>query len=118
MLSREVLEYVQGLRFFMGVPEERAVELFQENCRNWAAPDRRRFPWAVVGNILGGFRPLSSGDSQRSDCNGGQSHRQLLPILSPIFAAIEPTAVGSRVDPVRVSRVPFKRHHHVLSVFA
>ncbi len=30
MLSREVLEYVQGLRFFMGVPEERAVALFQE----------------------------------------------------------------------------------------
>lgn len=30
MLSREVLEYVQGLRFFMGVPEERAVEAFQE----------------------------------------------------------------------------------------
>ena len=30
MLSREVLEYVQGLRFFMGVPEQRAVEAFQE----------------------------------------------------------------------------------------
>ena len=30
MLSREVLEYVQGLRFFMGVPEEKAVALFQE----------------------------------------------------------------------------------------
>ncbi len=30
MLSREVLEYVQGLRFFMGVPEERAIEAFQE----------------------------------------------------------------------------------------
>ena len=30
MLSREVLEYVQGLRFFMGVPEQRAVEAFEE----------------------------------------------------------------------------------------
>jgi chorismate dehydratase len=30
MLPREVLEYVQGMRFFMGVPEEKAVELFQE----------------------------------------------------------------------------------------
>ena len=30
MLPREVLEYVQGLRFFMGVPEERAIEAFQE----------------------------------------------------------------------------------------
>ena len=30
MLSREVLEYVQGLRFFIGVPEERAIALFQE----------------------------------------------------------------------------------------
>lgn len=30
MLPREVLEYVQGLRFFMGVPEERAIASFQE----------------------------------------------------------------------------------------
>ena len=30
MLPREVLEYVQGMRFFMGVPEEKAIELFQE----------------------------------------------------------------------------------------
>ncbi len=30
MLSREVLEYVQGMRFFMGVPEEKAVALFRE----------------------------------------------------------------------------------------
>ncbi len=30
MLPREVLEYVQGLRFFMGVPEERAIEAFQD----------------------------------------------------------------------------------------
>ena len=30
MLPREVLEYVQGLRFFIGVPEERAMELFRE----------------------------------------------------------------------------------------
>ena len=30
MLPREVLEYVQGLRFFLGVPEERAMKLFQE----------------------------------------------------------------------------------------
>ena len=30
MLPREVLEYVQGLRFFMGVPEERAIAAFQE----------------------------------------------------------------------------------------
>ena len=30
MLPREVLEYVQGLRFFMGVPEERAIEAFRE----------------------------------------------------------------------------------------
>ena len=30
MLPREVLEYVQGMRFFMGVPEERAVEAFPE----------------------------------------------------------------------------------------
>ena len=29
MLSREVLEYVQGMRFFMGVPEERAIETFR-----------------------------------------------------------------------------------------
>ena len=30
MLPREVLEYVQGLRFFIGVPEERAIALFQK----------------------------------------------------------------------------------------
>ena len=30
MLPREVLEYVQGLRFFIGVPEERSLSLFQE----------------------------------------------------------------------------------------
>ena len=30
MLPREVLEYVQGLRFFIGVPEERSIALFQE----------------------------------------------------------------------------------------
>jgi predicted solute-binding protein len=30
MLPRDVLEYVQGLRFFIGVPEERAIALFQE----------------------------------------------------------------------------------------
>lgn len=30
MLPREVLEYVQGLRFFIGVPEARAIALFQE----------------------------------------------------------------------------------------
>ena len=30
MLPREVVEYVQGLRFFMGVPEERAIALFQD----------------------------------------------------------------------------------------
>ncbi len=30
MLPREVLEYVQGMRFFMGVPEERAIEAFRE----------------------------------------------------------------------------------------
>ncbi len=30
MLPREILEYVQGLRFFLGVPEERAIALFQE----------------------------------------------------------------------------------------
>ena len=30
MLPREVLEYVQGLRFFIGVPEERAIALFKE----------------------------------------------------------------------------------------
>ena len=30
MLPREVLEYVQGLRFYMGVPEQRAIESFQE----------------------------------------------------------------------------------------
>ncbi len=30
MLPREVLEYVQGLRFFIGVPEERAIALFQD----------------------------------------------------------------------------------------
>ena len=30
MLPREVLEYVQGLRFFTGVPEERSITLFQE----------------------------------------------------------------------------------------
>ncbi len=30
MLPREVLEYVQGLRFFMGVPEERAIAAFRE----------------------------------------------------------------------------------------
>ena len=30
MLPREVLEYVQGLRFFIGVPEERSLALFQE----------------------------------------------------------------------------------------
>ncbi|MCY4559951.1 MAG: hypothetical protein OXF79_27040 [Chloroflexi bacterium] len=30
MLPREVLEYVQGMRFFMGVPEDRAIEAFRE----------------------------------------------------------------------------------------
>ena len=30
MLPREVLEYIQGLRFFIGVQEERAIALFQE----------------------------------------------------------------------------------------
>ena len=30
MLPRDVLEYVQGLRFFIGVPEERAIAMFQE----------------------------------------------------------------------------------------
>ena len=30
MLPREVLEYVQGMRFFIGVPEERAISLFRE----------------------------------------------------------------------------------------
>ena len=30
MLPREVLEYVQGLRFFIGVPEEHSMALFQE----------------------------------------------------------------------------------------
>ena len=30
MLPREVLEYVQGMRFFIGVPEERAIALFRE----------------------------------------------------------------------------------------
>ena len=30
MRPRDVLEYVQGLRFFIGVPEERAIALFQE----------------------------------------------------------------------------------------
>ena len=30
MLPREVLEYVQGMRFFMGVPEQKAIELFQD----------------------------------------------------------------------------------------
>ena len=30
MLPREVLEYVQNMRFFMGVPEEKAIELFRE----------------------------------------------------------------------------------------
>ncbi len=30
MLPREVLEYVQGLRFFIGAPEERAIASFQE----------------------------------------------------------------------------------------
>ena len=30
MLPRDILEYVQGLRFFLGVPEERAIALFQE----------------------------------------------------------------------------------------
>ncbi len=30
MRPRDVLEYVQGLRFFIGVPEERSIALFQE----------------------------------------------------------------------------------------
>ena len=30
MLPREVLEYVQGLRFYIGASEERAMALFQE----------------------------------------------------------------------------------------
>jgi hypothetical protein len=30
MLPREVLEYIQGLRFFIGVPEERSIALFRE----------------------------------------------------------------------------------------
>ena len=30
MLPRDVLEYVQGMRFFIGVPEERSIALFQE----------------------------------------------------------------------------------------
>ena len=30
MLPREVLDYVQNMRFFMGVPEQKAIELFQD----------------------------------------------------------------------------------------
>jgi hypothetical protein len=30
MLPREVLEYVQGLRFYLGVPEQRAMAVFQD----------------------------------------------------------------------------------------
>ena len=30
MLPKDVLEHVQGLRFFLGVPEERAITLFRE----------------------------------------------------------------------------------------
>ncbi len=30
MLPKDILEYVQGLRFFIGAPEERAIALFQE----------------------------------------------------------------------------------------
>ena len=30
MLPREVLEYVQGLRFYLGVPEQRAIAVFQD----------------------------------------------------------------------------------------
>ena len=30
MLPREVLEYVQGLRFYLGVPEQRAIGVFQD----------------------------------------------------------------------------------------
>ena len=36
MLPREVLEYVQGLRFFMGVPEERAIAMFREKLASLA----------------------------------------------------------------------------------
>jgi hypothetical protein len=32
MLPREVLEYVQGMRFFMGVPEEKAIQAFLEKA--------------------------------------------------------------------------------------
>ena len=37
MLPREVLEYVQGMRFFIGVPEERAMELFREKLAQMEA---------------------------------------------------------------------------------
>ena len=30
MLPREILEYSQGLRYFIGVPEEKAIELFRQ----------------------------------------------------------------------------------------
>ena len=38
MLPREVLEYVQGMRFFMGVPEERAIERFQARLADLGDP--------------------------------------------------------------------------------
>jgi predicted solute-binding protein len=30
MHSHDILEYTQGLRYFMGVPEQRAIDLFRQ----------------------------------------------------------------------------------------
>ena len=40
MLPKDVLEHVQSLRFYMGVPEQRAIELFTKHL-NSLGPDRK-----------------------------------------------------------------------------
>ena len=97
MLSREVLEYVQGMRFFMGVPEEKAVALFQEKLS---------------------FAGLGCGYRHGPDGHGAQLHRQLFPTDSPVFASVQSAAVGAGIDLVAFLWVPLKRHHHVLRVLA
>ena len=34
MLPKDVLEHIQSLRFYMGVPEQKAIDLFNEHLES------------------------------------------------------------------------------------
>ena len=40
MLPKDVLEHIQSLRFYLGVPEQKAIELFTEYLKGFD-PDRK-----------------------------------------------------------------------------